>query len=161
MTDAINAKKVLSEGGHYNPFLSVQNELSKIMRNFHGWFEPLNFTAEHFENLAITPILDIIDEKDNVKIKVEMPGLEKEDVKVSITDELLVVEGEKVLSEQDKDKNYRRREINWGHYKRNIVLPNSVNMENAKVLFKNGVLLIDIPKKAESVKQSRTLEVEG
>lgn len=161
MTELTTEKKATPEDTRYNPFLSMQNELSKIMRNFHGWFEPLNFTVEHFENLAITPALDIIDEKDSFKIKVEMPGLEKEDVKISISDELLIIEGEKTLLKQDKDKNYRMREINWGNYKRNIVLPSALEVENAKALFKNGVLSIDIPKKPENVKQPRTLEIEA
>ncbi len=143
-----------------NPFLSLQNELNRVMGDFDDWFEPFNFPAERFENLMLNPAVDIIDGKDHFKVEVEMPGMGEEDIKISIDSGMLTIKGEKTTSKQDKDKNYMMREINYGGYERSISLPDSVDVEKAKASFKKGMLWIAIPKKVECIKKSRTIEVE-
>ena len=142
-----------------NPFVSLQNELDRAMRDFHGWFEPFNFPAERFENINLTPAVDIVDDDKRFKVEAEMPGMGEEDIKVSIDNGVLTIKGEKTTSKQDKDKNYRMREISYGSYERNIPLPESVDVENAKASFKKGMLWVDIPKKPEFTKKSKVIEV--
>ncbi len=104
--------------------------------------------------------MDIVDDKENLKIEVEMPGMGEEDIKVSIADGILTIRGEKETSKKDEGKNYVRREIGYGSYERTIPLPDSVDVEKAKASFKKGMLWVTIPKKPESVKRSRELKIE-
>ena len=144
-----------------NPLHVIENELNKAMRSFYNAFDMPSFNLENFENLMLTPAIDIVDEKDNFKVEVEMPGISEEDVKVSISDGMLTIKGEKSTSTKDTGKNYIMREINYGAYTRNIALPDTVDLDKATATFKKGMLWINIPKKTEVAKKSRELRVEG
>jgi HSP20 family protein len=163
--DLLNIKKnipsaLVKHTHKHNPFWPLQSALDKAMGDFYGWFEPFNFPTERFENLSLIPAVDIVDDKDQFKIEVEMPGMSEEDVKASIDSGILTIKGEKTTSRQDKDKNYRMREISYGSYERNISLPDTVDVDKAKASFKKGMLWITLPKKPECAKKCRTIEVE-
>lgn len=162
MTNIINWSKAIpvSIQSRKNPFLSLQNELDKAMGDFYNLFNPSFSSLKNLENLAITPSIDIVDDKESFKIEAEMPGVGENDIKVSISDGLLIIKGEKTVSSKDEGKNYIMREIGYGSYERSIPLPDSVDTEKAKASFKKGMLWVHIPKKAESVKKARELEIE-
>ena len=163
MADLLNLGKsipVSIQRRNGNPLFSLQRELDKFMNDFDGWSHPLHFPIERFENLAISPAIDIIDNKDHFKVEIEMPGMGEKDVKVSISHGLLTIKGEKTTSTKDKGKNYVMREISYGSYERNIALPDSVDTAKAKASFKKGMLWVEIPKKAEAAKLSREIPVE-
>lgn len=143
-----------------NPFSSLQEELNRVMKDFDHWFNTPATAKEHFENLSITPAVDIVEDKTNFKIEVEMPGLGGEDIKVSIHDNMVSIKGEKATSKKDDGKNFLNREITYGSYERLINLPDSADLEKAQASFKKGMLWITVPKKAESVKQARDLKIE-
>lgn len=150
-----------------NPFLSVQSELDRAMADFYNSFVmPYNsfsmptVSSELFENLTITPSINLVEDKDSFKVEAEMPGLGEEDVKVSISDGVLTVKGEKTVSTKNDKKNYLSREIHYGRYERSVALPDSVDVEKAKASFKKGMLWVTMPKRVESIKKSRELKVE-
>ncbi len=143
-----------------NPFLSLQSELDRAMADFYNLFAMPSISSDKFENLTITPSINLVEDKDSVKIEAEMPGLGEEDIKVSVGDGILTIKGEKTVSSKNENKNYLSREIHYGRYERNIALPDSVDVEKAKASFKKGMLWVTIPKKAEIVKKSRELKVE-
>lgn len=143
-----------------NPFLSLQSELDRAMADFYNLFATPNISQDKFENLTLIPSINLVEDKDSVKVEAEMPGLGEEDIKVSVGDGILTIKGEKTVSSKNENKNYLSREIRYGRYERNIVLPDSVDVEKAKASFKKGMLWVSIPKKAEVVKKSRELKVE-
>lgn len=150
----------ISKGQQHNPLMRIQTALDKAMEDFSRAFEWHSYPSKEFENLVISPAIDIVDEKDHFKIEAEMPGMGEDDIEVSINNGILTIRGEKETSKQDKDKNYFLREISYGSYERNIQLPDSVDVDKAKASFKKGMLWVDIPKKPEAVKQSRKIAVE-
>ena len=143
-----------------NPLLPLQSELDKLVGEFEPWFEPFSFPTERFEDLALAPAVDIVDDKDHFKVEVEMPGMGEEDINVELDDGLLTIKGEKTVSKKNKDKNYLRREISYGRYERQVALPDDVDIDNAQASFKKGMLWVNIPKKPESIREKRTLKVE-
>ncbi|WP_116964395.1 Hsp20/alpha crystallin family protein [Fastidiosibacter lacustris] len=143
-----------------NPFWSLQNELNKVMSDFNEWFEPFHFPSERFENVSLNPATDIVDDNDQFKVEIEMPGMGENDIKVSIDNGILTIKGEKTSSKQDKNKNYMMREISYGRYERSILLPETVDVDKAKASFKKGMLWITLPKKPECAKKSREIIVE-
>ncbi len=148
-----------------SPLTAFHDEFDNMISNFYNMtgFPRLRFpinNSENFENLMLNPSIDIVDDKENLKIEAEMPGMGEENIKVSITDGMLTIRGEKETSRKDEGKNYVRREIGYGSYERTIPLPDSVDVEKAKASFKKGMLWVIIPKKPESAKRARELKVE-
>jgi len=137
---------------------SLQQEIDKAMNQINDWFQTSTW-PDHFEDLKLSPAIDLVDDKDNFKVEVEMPGMGEEDVKVSIHDGYLNIRGEKSTSKQDKGKNYIIREISYGNYDRSIALPDSVDVDQAKASFKKGMLWVTIPKKNQRVQKSREIPV--
>ena len=143
-----------------NPFWALQKDLNKTMRDFYDWFEPINYNMEKFENLSLTPAIDIVEDNENFKVEVEMPGMGEEDIKVAINNGIFTIKGEKTTSKQDKDKNYMMREITYGSYERNIPLPDSIDIDKAKASFKKGMLWVNIPKNPNIAKEGCVIQVE-
>lgn len=143
-----------------NPLIALQDELDRAINGFYSFAGLPHSTFESFENLSINPLIDIVDDKENFKVEAEMPGMGEQDIKISISDGMLTIKGEKETSKKDEGKNYISREISYGRYERTIALPDSVDVDKAKASFKKGMLWINIPKKAEAVKRSRELKVE-
>lgn len=143
-----------------NPFLALQNEINKAMGDFYNIVDLPRLNLDRFENLNLTPAIDIVDTKDSFKLEFEMPGMDEKDIKVSISEGMITVKGEKSVSRKDKDKNYMRREISYGCYERSIPIPESADASKAKASFKKGMLWIDMPKKGEVAKQAKELKIE-
>ncbi len=160
MANILKHRKSENEERSSGPLTSLHQEVSKAMNDFYDLFESRQFGLKGFENLKISPALDIVEDENAFKIEAEMPGMGEEDITVSISDNMLTIEGEKSTSKKDEDKNYLSREIGYGHYERSISLPQSADTENAKASFKKGMLWVEIPKKSSSKNKKRQLKVE-
>ncbi|MCO6472523.1 MAG: Hsp20/alpha crystallin family protein, partial [Melioribacteraceae bacterium] len=76
----------------------------------------------------------------------EMPGVKKDEIKISIKDNVLTIEGEKKFSEEKKEKEYYRSERSYGAFKRSFTLPEDVDVENVKAKFEDGILSLSMNK---------------
>lgn len=99
------------------------------------------------------PVVDVIERKNEFLVRVELPGVEKEDVRVSVRKNTLIIEGERKSPPEikEKDVEYYLCESVYGKFHREISLPVPVEAEKIKAVFKNGVLEIELPK-AEKIK---------
>jgi HSP20 family protein len=97
------------------------------------------------------PAVDIWEDKDNLVLTFEIPGIRDKDVNVSITDDLLSVRGERRFDRDVKDESYHRLERVYGKFERNVQLPMPVQADKVKAVYREGVLEITLPK-AEEVK---------
>ncbi|MFP7754150.1 Hsp20/alpha crystallin family protein [Thermodesulfobacteriota bacterium B35] len=102
---------------------------------------------------GITPSVDIYDDGDDMVLKAEIPGIKKDDLDVTITDEAITISGEKKQEEKVDKENYHRIERRYGSFSRSFRLPDNVNAGKAKAEFKDGVLEVRIPKTKESKKK--------
>lgn len=107
--------------------------------------------------VAVRPAIDVEETADALKITVEVPGLEKDAVDVSIEDSQLTISGEKQVSEDREEANVHVRERRYGRFKRTLTLPSSVDTSQADARYENGLLLITFPKSDEV--KPRRLEV--
>jgi len=106
------------------------------------------------------PAVDVYDEKDDVVIKAEIPGLSKEDISVQVTDSTLTIKGEKKREEEVKGDDYYRCERSFGAFTRAVALPCDVKPDQVKASCKNGVLEVRMPKTEEAKKKAITVKVE-
>jgi len=120
------------------------------------WWPSLR--VPEFEEVA--PSVDIFEEGHNVIVKAELPGISKEDIHVTLTEDTLTVSGEKKKEERVEKKDYHRLERSYGSFRRSFTLPGEVQSEKAAAKFKDGVLEIRVPKTEEAKKKERKVIIE-
>ncbi|MDY6934104.1 MAG: Hsp20/alpha crystallin family protein [Spirochaetota bacterium] len=105
------------------------------------------------------PTIDMEEDDKMIHIKAEMPGMDEKDLKVTIENNLLTLNGEKKTEkdEEDKDKRYHYTERRFGSFSRSIPLPEGVKSDKVKASFKKGVLKIEIPK--DESKQPKKINI--
>ena len=96
------------------------------------------------------PTLDLSETKDAVVVKAELPGVEQKDIAVSLQDGVLTIKGEKESEKEEKDKQYHRVERSHGAFYRAIRLPAAVEAGKVTATFKDGVVIITLPKAPEA-----------
>jgi HSP20 family protein len=126
----------------FRDMMNIQDEMNKLFDDFLG--RPLMRTE--WSEGVWNPSVDVSETKDNVLIKAEMPGLIKDDVKISVQDNMLTLSGEKKQEKEEKETNYHRIESSYGAFSRSFTLPTSVKSDKIKATYKDGVLSITLPK---------------
>jgi HSP20 family protein len=97
-----------------------------------------------------TPALDLHEDKDTLTVKVELPGMKKEDIEVSLHDGCLSISGERKTEQKSEDAEVYRAERFVGRFQRTVALPAPVAADHAKAEYKDGVLTITLPKTEEA-----------
>lgn len=128
-------------------------------RPFPGLWEPERWWPSRAVSMRM-PALDVYEEKDEVIVKADLPGLSKEDVDVNLSGKTLTIKGEKKQEEEVKEKDYYRRERSYGSFVRSVELPAEVKPEEIKATFKDGVIEVRLPKTEEAKKKTITVKVE-
>jgi HSP20 family protein len=121
--------------------MSFRDEMDKVLDDFYGRMRPATETYEG----DWLPAMDMKETDNEVTASIELPGLSRDDIKVSVKNDMLTVSGEKKETVDDKD-NVHRVERSYGYFKRSIVLPAEVDSEKVKATFKDGVLKVTLPK---------------
>ena len=93
------------------------------------------------------PAVDIVDEKDQIKVKAELPGMKREEIEVNLENDILTIKGEKKEEKEIKEKDFVRSERYYGAFHRSFSLPASVDASKVNASYKDGVLEITLPKK--------------
>ena len=107
-----------------------------------------------------SPAVDVRERNGNLEVHAELPGLNKDDIKVECTDEGLIIEGERKREEEKEEGGWRRTERSYGRFYRMIPLPEGAKTDQAKAEFKDGVLTVRVPV-AESQRQGRQIPIGG
>ncbi len=97
-----------------------------------------------------SPVVDMYDNKDEIVVKAEIPGMKKEDLKVSITEDTLSIKGEMKKEEEAKEDDYYYSERTFGSFSRTLSLPSKIKANKVNAKFENGLLEIHMPKESDS-----------
>jgi HSP20 family protein len=106
------------------------------------------------------PALDMLDRKDEVVLRADLPGLEQKDIEVDVEEGLLTIRGERKGEQEVKEEGFYRCERWAGAFTRTVGLPPGVDPENIKATFKNGVLEVHLPKTREAKGKKIEIKVE-
>lgn len=118
----------------------------KLMRRFNEFSDEFDKGLD-FEYGGFNPRVDITEDDNHLFVHAELPGMSKEQVKVSVNDDrLLTIKGEKDKTEKSEDKKYIRYERKFGSFSRSFVLPENVDIEKIDAKFENGVLELSLNK---------------
>ena len=99
---------------------------------------------------AWAPALDISERKDAYLVTVELPGVEADDLQITLEDGLLTIQGERHFAQESSEQQFHRVERRYGAFRRSITLPAQVQAEQIEASFENGVLQIVVPKMEEA-----------
>jgi HSP20 family protein len=102
------------------------------------------------ETTAWAPALDISERKDAYLVTVELPGVEADDLEITMEDGLLTIQGERQFTSESSEQQFHRIERRYGAFRRSITLPAQVQAEQIEASFENGVLQIVVPKMEEA-----------
>ena len=138
-----------------DPFKALEDLQEEINRLF-----DTSLSLPKVRDEIFIPSVDISEDKDNVYVDVDIPGLEQKDIKVSLNKGILVISGSKQESKEEKNKNYHRIERFQGSFLREIPLDSNIDASQVKARYKNGVLHITLPKKEEEKTKSIEVRVE-
>lgn len=137
-------------------------------RDVWGVTRPMNFMFDDFFSpfsnggceIAPTqwqPVVDIIEDEGQFRVKAELPGIEKKDIHVDVKDNVLTLRGERSQDKTEEGEQYYRRERSFGSFTRSFSLPENVDSEAIKADYKDGVLSIAIPKPEKQVPKAITV----
>jgi HSP20 family protein len=105
------------------------------------------------------PRIDISESKNNINVSAEIPGVKKENIKITLQDNILTIEGEKKKETEEKENNFFRSERMYGSFKRSFTLPEEVDSEKIEAKFEDGMLHIKMKKLAPKVKNEKLIEL--
>lgn len=130
-------------------FESFSNRLQRIFDEFSGDI-----------STQFNPKVDISEDDDKIFVDVEAPGMNKEDISISLQDNILTIKGEKRNeTEEKKGKNYYRSERCYGAFQRSFTLPAEIDREKAEAKFENGILQISIAKSQPKKISERNIKI--
>ena len=108
---------------------------------------------------AWLPAVDVLENKEGVRITAELPGVKPEDVKLSVENSVLTIRGERRATYEEKTDRMHRYERQYGSFERTFALPSTVDVDRVEARYDNGVLTVDLPK-AEKAKP-KTIEIKA
>ena len=141
--------------------LSPFEEMDRLFEDYfsRGWMRPFRWEwpslgemAKPFEGKM--PKVDVIERDDEVVVKAELPGIDKKDLDVSVTENSVTIKGTTSHEEKEEKGDYYRCEISRGAYARTVALPSYVDADKAKASFKDGVLELKLPKVEKAKRRS-------
>jgi HSP20 family protein len=140
----------------FNPardLLNVEREFNRMFNSLGSRFGITHKVDidEEYDNAVWMPLTDISEDSDNFYLKADLPGIKKEDVKISYTDGTISIAGERSQEKETKEKKFHRIERSYGKYYRSFNVPAEIKEDKIKAEFKDGQLTITIPK-ADEVK---------
>ena len=120
-----------------------------------------NETVSPFVSSMVAPSfkVDVSEDEEAVYIDADMPGMKKEEVKISMDEDVLTISAERTHEEEQKKKDYHRVERSYGSMSRSFSLGENVDLENVDAKYDNGVLHIVVPKKEPTEKKAKEIEV--
>jgi HSP20 family protein len=138
----------------WNPFEELAGFRRLFDEPFAGFVRDGGLTAGQWK-----PLMDVVETKEAISLKVEMPGMKQEDINISLEDNTLTVKGERKHESEVNEEGFTRLERSYGTFQRSVVLPPTVDSEHVKATYKDGVLEIQLPKKEEA--RPKAIKVEA
>ena len=142
----------------WDPFRELDELQSRLSTLFGRAAIRKNGTKDEALTVAEwAPLVDIVEDDNEYLIKAELPEVKKEDVKVTVQDDVLTISGERMFEKEEKDRKYHRMERAYGSFVRSFTLPEDADGEKVAAEFKDGVLKVHLPKSEKS--RPKSIEV--
>ena len=141
----------------YDPFRDLRTLQDEVNRVFSSSFS--RGGDNELTRGAWSPSVDIYEDKNEIVLEAELPGVKSEDVDISIENNILTIHGERKFEKKDEQGNFHRVERSYGAFTRSFTLPPTVSAENADAKFQDGVLRLTLAKREEA--KPRRIEIKA
>lgn len=152
----------------WEPLLNLERELpwrmhpftdlARLERQMNRMFE--RFTpGETEETLPFMPAAEMEETENEIRLKLEVPGMEAKDIDLEVTDEAVEIKGERKTETKTEDKGMVRSELYYGRFSRRIPLPTPIRSDQVQAEYKNGILMVTLPKVVEAGRKAVKVEV--
>lgn len=139
-----------------DPFYALQRAFDDFWSKFDG----LSLVEDGFNEFS--PRIDVVETEDQFKVTAELPGMDEKDIDVTLSQDRLVIKGEKKVEKEDKSQNCYHMERSYGSFIRTIPLPvDGVENDKVEADFNKGVLTISLPKSPQAQKLSKRIPVKS
>ncbi len=142
----------------YDPFRDLRTLQEEVNRLFSTNLTR-GFGEEGIGRGAWNPSVDIYENKDEIVLEAELPGMNREDFDLTVENNVITLRGQRQFEKKDETDNYHRVERSYGSFTRSFTLPQTVSTEGANADYRNGVLRVTLPKREET--KARRIEVTG
>ncbi|MCD6539102.1 MAG: Hsp20/alpha crystallin family protein [Candidatus Omnitrophica bacterium] len=139
-----------------NPWRALEQLQDEINRLF-------DFSIGRFPQelgTVYAPSVDVSEDKDNIYVEADLPGLEQKDINITLRRDSLCISAKREEKKEEKRKNYHRIERASRNFYREIALPSTVDADKIKAVYRNGVLKVTLPKKEEEKEKEIKIDVE-
>ncbi len=148
--------------GELEPLVEFQREVNRLFDDFFGdlplWRQS---DSPGRSEPAFWPRVDVSENDKGITVSAELPGMDEKDIKVELQDDAVIIRGERKEEQEEKGKDWFRKEQSYGSFRRVIPLPAGVEGEKAKAKFKKGLLTVKMPKKAGEESKRKLITIEG
>ena len=152
-----DAKEVTVHRKFSDPFYDLQEHMNGVFKDFFRDFGSLDFPRQRAFDFS--PSIDVKETEKEIVISAELPGIDKNDIDVSISRNTLTIRGEKRSETKNEEKGYQHIERSYGSFRRSVALPCEVVDDKADAVYKNGVLKITLPKTEKACTEKRKIDI--
>lgn len=145
--------KDITKWDPFREFSTLRSEMERVFDSMLG-----RYPRDRVEGLW-APLVDVEETKDNIIARIELPGMKKEDIKVTLMNNILTISGERKHEAEEKGKTYYRIERAYGRFQRTIELPADVMSDKAKASYKDGILELVVPKSEKAKEKEIAIDV--
>ncbi len=156
----------------FEPFLREMSTLHKEMdRLFEEFWKgsgrsfvltpQWQMSSEPLSAMQVMPRIDATEDDKAYQIRAELPGMDREDVDITLADGMLTIRGEKKREDEEKGKEFYRKERTFGSFRRTLPVPSEVDESQIVASFRKGVLTIELPKSEEARKKITHIDVKA
>ena len=148
------------EDDRSNPFYSLQREMNRVFDRFFDDFTPTRLWNDEISG-SYLPRVDVKDAGKEIRVEAELPGMDEKDIDISVSDNVLTLRGEKKMEREEKEAGFFHIERSYGKFRRAIPLPEEVDTGNVEAVFRRGILTVHLPKRPESQRKSKRIEIKA
>jgi HSP20 family protein len=144
-----------------SPVMAIQNEMNRMFDQFFN--DPFTMlSVPTLRSVAdFMPRIDVSETETSMQVTAELPGMDENDIQLTLENDSLIISGEKKNDVEEKGKNFHRVERSYGSFQRIIPLVSEIQSDKVEASFRNGVLKITLPKTAAAAKQTRKIEIKS
>lgn len=136
---------VITRWDPFRELASLQNRVNSLFHDY-GRSNQEDLTTSG----SFIPAVDVYEDEHKVTLKLEVPGVNEQDLDLQVENNTLTIRGERRFEKEEKEENFQRIERRYGSFSRSFALPNTINTESVKANYQNGVLKIELAKREEA-----------
>ena len=146
---------VVTRWDPFRELSNLQNRVNSLFQDYGRGQDELTTTS------SFVPAVDVYEDEHKVTLKLEIPGVNQEDLDIRLENNTLTVRGERKFEKEEKEENFHRIERRYGSFARSFTLPNTLDTENVQAAYDNGVLKLQLAKRAEAKPKQIKVNISG